>query len=74
MGFYNPKTVVDSAGEDATQAQKHARGELFFAHSTVLRFVTDDGRRFFFFSVFLFPNRKPHQCVRNTKEKKTPKG
>jgi hypothetical protein len=42
MGFYNPKTGVDSAGEDATQAQKHARGELFFAHSTVLRFVTDD--------------------------------
>ncbi len=28
MGFYNPKTGVDSAGEDATQAQKHARGEL----------------------------------------------
>jgi hypothetical protein len=42
MGFYNPKTGVDSAGEDATQAQKHARGELFFAHPTVLRFVTDD--------------------------------
>jgi hypothetical protein len=42
MGFYNPKIGVDSAGEDATQAQKHARGELFFAHATVLRFVTDD--------------------------------
>lgn len=42
MGFYNPKTGVDSAGEDATQAQKHARGELFFAYSIELRFVTDD--------------------------------